>query len=336
MLMNILVFIVVLLVYLHIFYHLKTSNDLEIYENDNMNKNNLEEILNLRQPVLMNRYSSELDILTLNDLCKNYNNYEFNVRKNDIANDSVDKTTMIKSDLLHKLFENDNKYYSEKNEKFLNQSKLLNLLQNNDSLFKPPMTSESTYDLLFGGKGSSTKFKYDINYRNFLYVSDGTVNLKLSPPNNTKYMNLYKDYYNFEFISSINPFLKESEQDMKNISCINITLTKGQLLFIPAYWWYSIQFNNSVIISSQYKTYMNQVTILPEYFMSLMQKQNIKKKSKNKLYKEEVKEYIEKEVKGKEGKETEVKGKEMNEKEKRKKMKKVKNELKEVKEKITK
>ena len=81
---------------------------------------------------------------------------------------------------------------------------------------------------------------------------------------------------------------------------------------------------------------MNQVTILPEYFMSLMQKQNIKKKSKNKLYKEEVKEYIEKEVKGKEGKETEVKGKEMNEKEKRKKMKKVKNELKEVKEKITK
>ena len=324
MLMNILVFIIVLLIYLHIFYHLKTSNDLEIYENDNMNKNNLEEILNLRQPVLMNHYSSELDILTLNDLYKNYNNYEINVRKNDIANDLVDKTTMIKFDLLHKLFENNNKYYSEKNEKFLNQSNLLNLLQNNDSLFKPPMTSESNYDLLFGGKGSSTKFKYDINYRNFLYVSDGTVNLKLSPPNNTKYMNLYKDYYNFEFISSINPFLKESEQDMKNISCINITLKKGQLLFIPAYWWYSIQFNNSVIVSSQYKTYMNQVTILPEYLMSLMQKQNIKKKSKNKLYKEEVKEYIEKEVKGKEIKE-------MNEKENRKKIKKVKNVLKEVK-----
>ena len=315
MLMNVLVFIVVLLVYLHIFYHLKTSNDLEIYENDNMNKNNLEEIFNLRQPVLMNHYSPELDILTLNDLCKNYNNYEINVRKNDIANDLVDKNTIIKMDLLSKLLENDNKYYSEKNEKFLNQSKLLNLLQKNDDLFKPPMNSESKYDLLFGGKGTSTKFKYDINYRNFFYVSDGIVNLKLSPPNNTKYMNLYKDYYNFEFISSIDPFLKESENDMKTISCINLTLKKGQLLFIPAYWWYSIQFNNSVIVSSHYKTYMNQVTIIPEYLMSFMQRQNIKKKSKNKLYKEEVKEYIEKEVKEKEVKEKRKKAKKGNKKE---------------------
>ena len=45
---------IVLLVYLHIFYHLKVSNDLEIYEHDITNKNNLEEVLNLRQPVVMN------------------------------------------------------------------------------------------------------------------------------------------------------------------------------------------------------------------------------------------------------------------------------------------
>ena len=44
------------------------------------------------------------------------------------------------------------------------------------------------------------------------------------------------------------------------ISFFALILKKGQLLFIPAYWWYSIQFNNSVLVSFQYKTYMNRVT----------------------------------------------------------------------------
>ena len=65
---------------------------------------------------------------------------------------------------------------------------------------------------------------------------------------------------------------------MRSISKVSITLKKGQLLFIPAYWWYSIQFNNSVVLAFKYKTYMNQLTILPEYIKSLMQRQNIKKK----------------------------------------------------------
>ena len=72
---------------------------------------------------------------------------------------------------------------------------------------------------------------------------------------------------------------------MKSISKISITLKKGQLLFIPSYWWYSIQFNNSVVLVFKYKTYMNQLTILPEYLMSFMQRQNIKKKNQNKIYK---------------------------------------------------
>jgi hypothetical protein len=82
MLINILVFMIVLLVYLHIFYHLKISNDLEIYEHDITNKNNLEEILNLRQPVVMNYNRQNLDtIFTIDNIHKNYSNSEINVRK---------------------------------------------------------------------------------------------------------------------------------------------------------------------------------------------------------------------------------------------------------------
>ena len=281
---------IVLLVYLHIFYHLKVSNDLEIYEHDITNKNNLEEILNLRQPVVMNYNRQNLDtIFTIDNIYKNYSKSEINVRKNNMDNNLVDKNTVVTIDLLKNLFENDNKYYSENNSKFIDKSNLTQELEYNDVILKPPMNSETKYDVLLGGISTSTKFKYDLNFRHFLYVSDGNINVTLSPPNNSKNMELYKDYYNFEYISSINPYLKEDEMKMKSISKVSITLKKGQLLFIPAYWWYSIQFNNSVVLAFKYKTYMNQLTILPEYIMSFMQRQNIKKKTQNKIYKEDIK-----------------------------------------------
>ena len=276
---------IVLLVYLHIYYHLKVSNDLEIYEHDITNKNNLEEILNLRQPVVMNYNRQNLDtIFTIDNIYKNYSNYEINVRKNNIDNSLVDKDTNVTIDLLKKLFENDNKYYSENNSKFIDKGNLKQELEYNDVILKPPMCSETKYDMLIGGINTSTKFKYELNFRHFLYSSFGNINVTLSPPINTKNMDLYKDYYNFEYISSINPYLKEDEAKMKSISKVSITLKKGQLLFVPAYWWYSIQFNNSVVLVFKYKTYMNQLTILPEYIMSFMQRQNIKKKNQNKLY----------------------------------------------------
>lgn len=279
---------IVLLVYLHIFYHLKVSNDLEIYEHDITNKNNLEEILNLRQPVVMNYNRQNLDmIFTIDNIYKNYSNYEINVRKNNMDNDLVDKNTIVNIDLLKNLFKNDNKYYSENNCKFIDKGNFRQELEYNDIILKPPMNSETKYDVLLGGTNTSTKFKYDLNFRHFLYVSDGNINVTLSPPINNKNMELYKDYYNFEYISSINPYLKEDEIKMKYISKVSISLKKGQLLFIPAYWWYSIQFNNSVVLAFKYKTYMNQLTILPEYIMSFMQRQNIKKKNQNKIYKED-------------------------------------------------
>lgn len=277
---------IVLLVYLHIFYHLKVSNDLEVYEHDITNKNNLEEILNLRQPVVMNYNRQNLDtIFTIDNIYKNYKNYDINVRKNDMNNDIVDKNIVVTIDLLKNLFENDNKYYSENNNKFIEKTNLIEELYSNDIILKPPMTSETKYDMLLGGSNTSTKFKYDLSFRHFIYVSDGYLNITLSPPINTKNMELYKDYYNFEYISPINPYLKEDNIKMKSISKVSITLKKGQLLFVPAYWWYSIQFNNSAALVFKYKTYMNQLTILPEYIMSFMQRQNIKKKNQNKLYK---------------------------------------------------
>jgi hypothetical protein len=47
------IFCLILFFYLHIQFHLKTSDDLEIYEIDQASKDKMEEICDLRQPVLL-------------------------------------------------------------------------------------------------------------------------------------------------------------------------------------------------------------------------------------------------------------------------------------------
>ena len=52
------------------------------------------------------------------------------------------------------------------------------------------------------------------------------------------------------------------------------------LLFIPAYWLYSIKYETLSSISVfQYRTYMNTVAILPDLIMTFLQKQNIYRKN---------------------------------------------------------
>jgi hypothetical protein len=52
--MIVLIFCSILFLYIHIYFHLKTSDDLEVYEIDKPSKDKLEEICDLRQPVVFN------------------------------------------------------------------------------------------------------------------------------------------------------------------------------------------------------------------------------------------------------------------------------------------
>ena len=67
------IFCLVLFIYLHIYFHIKTSEDLEMYEIDDPSKEKLEEICDLRQPVLFDFDCSKI----INTTNKTYllNNY---------------------------------------------------------------------------------------------------------------------------------------------------------------------------------------------------------------------------------------------------------------------
>jgi hypothetical protein len=53
----------------------------------------------------------------------------------------------------------------------------------------------------------------------------------------------------------------------------------GQLVHIPAYWWYSIKFvkSNTSICVFKYKTYMSTLSISDHLFMRILQRQNTKR-----------------------------------------------------------
>ena len=129
-----------------------------------------------------------------------------------------------------------------------------------------------------GSTNVETPFKYEINYRNYFIVTQGSMKIKLAPPKSRKYLYTVYDYENLEFRSQVNPWNTQTRfrADFDKIKCLEITLVPGKFLFIPAYWWYSIQFSNNASISTfQYTTYMNAIATLPELVMYALQNQNI-------------------------------------------------------------
>ena len=62
-LINFLIFVITLFLYIHIYFHIKCSNYLEIYEIENISKQNIEEIYNLKQPFLFNYSDNNMEFI---------------------------------------------------------------------------------------------------------------------------------------------------------------------------------------------------------------------------------------------------------------------------------
>ena len=78
---TIFIFCLVLFIYLHIQFHIKTSSDLEIYELDQASKDKLEEICDIRQPVIFD-FDNEKIVNTTNQeyILSNYKAFDVKIR----------------------------------------------------------------------------------------------------------------------------------------------------------------------------------------------------------------------------------------------------------------
>ena len=275
------IFCIVLFIYLHVTFQLRTSNDLEVYEVDNISKNRLEEVCDIRQPVIIDYYNEHINkALTRNSLNENYSSFELKIRK---MVDSEDEHSYLPLDMqsVYKLLkdESESKYYSENNGDFLHETGAEKHMKYNDEFIRPYMVSNCNYDLIMGANNVTTPFRYEINYRNYFYVTEGKAIIKMAPPKSSKYLSEYSDYELFEFRSPLNPWEVSPihKADFDKVKCLEIVLEPGKIMYLPPYWWYSIKFqDNATIASFKYRTYMNNIAVSPRFCMYLLQNQNIK------------------------------------------------------------
>jgi hypothetical protein len=286
MIIALIVFISVLFIYLHLLFHLKISDDLEIYEIDYPSKDKLEEVCDMRQPVLFSCDNQNLIRIT-NKPSLNYYFQSFEVKIRNTTDITLDDISSFSLPLqaVNKLFLHDvsQSYISEWNHDFILETNLYKDFQVNDAFFRPYMVSNMYYDILFGSPNSCTPLRYHVHYRNYVMVTNGCVKIKLTTPNSNQYLHVINDYNQFEFRSPINVWNRENNKrrflsHYNKIKFIELTLTPGKVLFIPSYWWYSILFftEDSSVSTLSYRTYMNNLAITPYYAMYLLQMQNTK------------------------------------------------------------
>ena len=278
------VFCLILFIYLHVHFHLKQVNDLEIYELCQPSKERLEEVCDFRQPVVTDFNNvSIIEKCNLNYIKENYTGYDIkirNVKEQDDDTELYIPLGIVESIDLFKRDKESN-YMSENNYDFLDETGIIKLYQNNDMFLRPSMVSSCNYDILFGSLNVETPLRYEVNYRNYFVLTHGKAVIRLLVPKSKKYLYTINDYDNFEFVSPVNPWNVQDEYraDFNKLRTIDVTLISGQMIHIPAYWWYSIKFvkSNTTICVFKYKTYMNTLAISNHLVMRLLQKQNTKR-----------------------------------------------------------
>ncbi len=278
---RVLIFVVVLFFYLHLQFHLKTSDDLEVYELESPSKEVLEEVCDARQPVRFSFDAGKLGA-RLTGAPEVYGAFDVKVRDvEDTLDDDEDPYVPLRLDQALRVMEQDDKgqYVSEGNEDFLNETGLAKAFRASDPFLRPYMVAACRYDYVAGSSGTRTPFRYEICYRTYFAVLEGKATVRLAPPKTSRYLYPAHDYCNFEFRSPVNPWEPQPQyaSDFEKARCLDVVLTPGSALFIPARWWYSIEFSEpgTHLAAFRYSTYMSLLSTVKHTLLWALQSQNM-------------------------------------------------------------
>jgi len=287
------IFIVVLFLYVYVMNQFKKSEDLEIYEMDFANNAQLQEVCEIRQPVLFQFrviHPKIFQDISPKNIAK-YGSYDVKIKdahdyykENRAEHCQIDAVALSLNSTV-KLLENDNAahFFSENNDEFLDESGLLRNIKSLDDFLKPTFNLHTKYDLMFGSRNAVTPLRYHTHYRQFLCVAAGKVRIKMTPWKSSKYLHPTKDYENYEFRSPVHPLFpsKQYESDFDKTKFLEFDVLEGYVLYVPPYWWYSIQYTDTLstyICAVSYNTMMNCLSNLPDLGIYWLQQQNITKK----------------------------------------------------------
>ena len=284
------VFVIIFFLYLHIMDQYKTSQDLEIYEMDYTNPVYLQEVCNIRQPVLFEFRRK---------ICPRI----FNAVRMDILCDKDIKSPLVcvkdvddywkmetvecvplSFNTFRTLANTDSKshYYTDNNGLWVDETFVRNEAEKLDEFLKPDLSVYRRYDLLMGSEGCPTPLQYHNRYRRYMVVLSGKIRVKMAPWKSHKCLHVVKDYDNYEFRSKINVWTPQPSYnaEMEQIKFIEFDVHEGYVLYIPPYWWYSIQFvtSDALLLSISYDSAMSILANGLHLAKYAIQQYNIKEK----------------------------------------------------------
>tara|TARA_Y200000002_G_scaffold16458_4_gene12878 strand:+ start:6744 stop:7700 length:957 start_codon:yes stop_codon:yes gene_type:complete len=283
-----LLFVLILLIYIHVTHQYKKSEDLELYELDYKDNQHLQEVCDIKQPSIFNFNEINPDLYNIinSDNIEEKESCEVKIKdiqdyyKND---DSVD-FVLLSHKSSQSLIKTDTKgiFFSEDNSLFIEDAGIDIVFQNCDYFLKPHFTINTKYDIMFGSEKAYVPFRYHNHYRHFITVNSGKIRVKLTPWKSCKYLYPNHDYENYEFKSPINVWKPDRNHfgEMDKMKFLEFDVTEGQVLYIPCYWWYSYQYydSNTLLTSFTYNTPMNCIANSKELCFYYLQQHNIKNK----------------------------------------------------------
>lgn len=256
---------------------------------DYVSNKNLQEICDLKQPVLFEYKSVApdfFDAITI-DVLEKHDTLDMKIKDNtDFFEEGrdVDFVTLPYHSM-HSLMQTDthSKYFSENNEEFLQESGLVDDLEENNECLKPPFTAFTKYDVLLGSSGTVFPLRYHTHYRHFVCVHSGTLHVKMTPWKSSKYLSPIKDYEHYDFRSPIHLWKPQAQyaSGLDKMKCLEFDVPTGSVLYIPPFWWYSMkcsQQSDLLATTFTYNSVMNCVSNIPNYSMYYIQQSNIKQK----------------------------------------------------------
>ena len=287
---NIVLFFIVFCIYTHIVHQLKKSEDLEIYEMDYVSNAHLQEVCDVKQPVLFEYQSiapSFFERLTIDHISEVGGAHDIKIK--DIqdywkSDETADYAILpFQSAFTLMTSDTQSNYFTEKNEDFLDESGLAHLFQENNQFLKPYMTLQTKYDVLMGSRNVHTPLRYHTEYRKFIFIMAGKIKVKMTPWKSGKYLYPIHDYDNYEFKSPVDVWKPQHKylHEMDKIRFLEFDISAGHAFYIPPYWWYSIKYSDStdnLLCGITYNSIMNCAVNLPNWGLYFLQQQNIHKK----------------------------------------------------------
>jgi len=294
------VFGIILFLYIQIIQHYARSEDLEIYEMDYINNAQLQDVCNMKQPVIFNYaniHPEFMDNTSIPNITNKCNQNEIKIK--DVNDYWKEKTTNVSGEQYyepvdyftlpftssHSFMKSDAKslYFSENNSDFIEETGLDKIFQECNYYLKPPnFIIQTKYDIGIGSIQTETPLRYHTDYRKFMILSQGKIHVKMTHFKSSKYLKVIKDYDNYEYRSPINVWTPQQQymNDISKIKFIEFDVFAGQVLYIPPYWWYSIRFSNdpnTVVSTISYNSIINILANAPDICRYFLQQQNIQK-----------------------------------------------------------